>query len=76
MKFYGLNRWKNIIKDLEMHAVKMQLKRLSSDVETLKMQELVMRTTFKVQKSELESKVSELVAHVLGSTGGGTGSAL
>lgn len=36
MKNYGLNRWKGLLQGLEMHAVKIQLKRLTGEVENLK----------------------------------------
>jgi hypothetical protein len=36
MKNYGINRWKGLIQGLEMHAIKIQLKRLSGEVENLK----------------------------------------
>lgn len=71
MKNFGLNRWKNLIQGLEMHSVKIQLKRLTGEVENLKFQEQVMRTNFRVQKTELESKVTQLVAYVLGQQNNG-----
>ena len=70
-KNFGLTRWKALIRDLEMHAVKIHLRRLTAEVDSLKFQEQVMRTHFRVQKTELESKVSQLIAHVLGNAQAG-----
>lgn len=67
LKAYGLNRWKNFMRELENWCVKSELKRLLNEVENLKFQEQLLRTSFRVQKSELESKVSELIAYCMGS---------
>ncbi len=68
----GLNRWKQFIRDLEMNAIKGQIKRLANEVENLKFQEKLMHTSFRIQKNELESKINEMIAQMLGvgSTGG------
>lgn len=67
LKSWGLNRWKNFMRELENWAVKAELRRLSGEVQNLKFQEQLMRTTFRVQKSELESKVSELISYCMSS---------
>lgn len=36
MKNNGINRWKGLMQGLEMHAIKIQLKRLTGEVENLK----------------------------------------
>jgi len=41
-------RWRAILKDLETAAIKWQLNRLANEVEALKVQEKIMRTTFRV----------------------------
>lgn len=51
-----------------MLTIKGEVRRLLEEVEKLKLQEQVLRTSFRVQKGELESKVSELITMVLGST--------
>jgi hypothetical protein len=58
MKVSGVNRWKAFVEGCERQAIKIQLRRLTGEVENLKFQEQVMRTNFRVQKTELESKVS------------------
>ncbi len=59
------------MRDLEMISVKQEVKRLAGEVENLRFQEQLLRTSFRVQKTELESKVSELVNYCMGSAGGG-----
>ena len=61
MKNYGMNKWKNFMKDIELYYIKGEMKRLLAEVEKLKFQEQLLRTNFRVQKNELESKVSELI---------------
>jgi hypothetical protein len=39
LKTVGLTRWKSLMHGLEMHAVKLQLRRLNSEVDNLKFQE-------------------------------------
>ncbi len=66
MKNWGLNRWKQLMRDIEMWSIKSEIKRLNNEVEGLKFQEQMLRTSFRVQKGELESKVSELITYVMG----------
>eukprot|EP00347_Sterkiella_histriomuscorum_P019040 403343196 len=66
-KAYGLNKWKNFMRELEIWSVKGEIKRLINEVENMKFQEQLLRTSFRVQKSELESKVSELISFCMGS---------
>ncbi|CDW86500.1 UNKNOWN [Stylonychia lemnae] len=66
LKNYGLNKWKNFMREVEMWYIKNEIKRLVSEVENLKFQEQLLRTNFRLQKNELESKVNELITFCLG----------
>ena len=49
-----------------MWTIKGELRRLVNETEQMKLQEQVLRTNFGLQKSNLESKVSELITFCLG----------
>ena len=56
------NKWKEVIRAQDTFALQLELARLNKEVETVKHQESLLRTNFRVQKAELESKINTLVS--------------
>jgi len=48
LKAFGLNRWVGFMRDLELWTIITQIKRLSDEVEKLKFQEQLLRTSFRL----------------------------
>ena len=59
-----LSKWKKVVHSSEMFALKLELFRLNKKVETVQHQESLLRTNFRVQKTELESKINLLVSMI------------
>ena len=56
------NKWREVIRSSEAFALQLELARLNKEIETVKFQESLLRTNFRVQKAELESKINMLVS--------------
>ena len=55
------NKWKDAARDAQNFTLQLEIARLAKEVETVKLQEEVIRTDFTVQRTELESKVNILI---------------
>ena len=55
------NKWKDAARDAQNFTLQLEIARLAKEVETVKLQEEVLRTDFTVQRTELESKVNILI---------------
>ena len=58
------NKWREVIRSSEAFALQLELARLNKEIETVKFQESLLRTNFRVQKAELESKINMLVSFI------------
>ena len=58
------NKWREVIRSSEAFALQLELARLNKEIETVKFQESLLRTNFRVQKAELESKLNMLVSFI------------
>lgn len=56
------NKWREVIRQSDTFALQLELSRLNKEVDTVKFQESLLRTNFRVQKAELESKINMLVS--------------